>query len=103
MKGLIKVRQQYSVFGRGNINFLHPANQKVLAYTLDYGDQHVLIVNNLSRFSQPCELDLSHYNGWTPVEMLGNVTFPRIGDLPYFITLGPHAFYWFRLEKGEQS
>jgi len=58
----------------------------------------VLIVSNLSRFSQPVELDLSAYEGSTPVELLGEVTFPRIGELPYFITLGPHGFYWFRLE-----
>jgi maltose alpha-D-glucosyltransferase/alpha-amylase len=24
--------------------------------------------------------------------------FPPIGELPYFLTLGPHSFYWFRLE-----
>ena len=52
-----------------------------------YEDEHVLIINNLSRFSQPAELDLSHYNGWTPVEMFGETRFPPIGDLPYFITL----------------
>ncbi len=24
---------------------------------------------------------------------------PTIGKLPYLITLGPHGFYWFRLEQ----
>jgi maltose alpha-D-glucosyltransferase/alpha-amylase len=33
-----------------------------------------------------------------PVEMIGETTFPLIGDLPYFLTLGPHSFYWFRLD-----
>ena len=28
----------------------------------------------------------------TPVEMLGLTEFPRIGDLPYFLTLAPYAF-----------
>ncbi|WP_029215667.1 maltose alpha-D-glucosyltransferase [Kallotenue papyrolyticum] len=98
MKRLIRIRKRYQVFGRGSITFLHPENQKVLAYTRAYQQEHVLIVNNLSRFSQPAELDLSHYRGWTPVEMFGETRFPPIGELPYFITLGPHAFYWFRLE-----
>ena len=34
-----------------------------------------------------------------PVEMLGHIEFPRIGELPYFLTLGPHAFYWFTLHR----
>jgi maltose alpha-D-glucosyltransferase/alpha-amylase len=98
MKRLIRLRKRYKVFGRGNINFLHPQNEKVLAYTRNYEQEHVLIVNNLSRFPQPAEFDLRHYEGWTPVEMFGETRFPRIGELPYFLTLGPHSFYWFRLE-----
>ena len=35
----------------------------------------------------------------TPVEMLGLTEFPRIGDLPYFLTLAPYHFYWFRLQQ----
>jgi maltose alpha-D-glucosyltransferase/alpha-amylase len=99
MRRLIRVRKQYPVFGRGEIQFLHPENKKVLAYVRRGGGQHVLCVANLSRFSQPVEMDLREYNGWTPVELIGNTRFPRIGELPYFITLGPHGFFWFRLEQ----
>jgi maltose alpha-D-glucosyltransferase/alpha-amylase len=98
MKRLIRLRKRYKVFGRGSITFLHPENQKVLAYTRDYEQEHVLIINNLSRYPQPAELDLRRYQGWTPVEMFGETRFPPIGELPYFLTLGPHSFYWFRLE-----
>jgi maltose alpha-D-glucosyltransferase/alpha-amylase len=99
MKRLIRVRKQYPAFGRGAITFLDPANQKVLPYVRQYDGQTLLCVNNLSRFPQPCELDLSAYKGAVPIELIGGVRFPAIGDLPYFITLGPHGFYWFRLEK----
>jgi maltose alpha-D-glucosyltransferase/alpha-amylase len=34
----------------------------------------------------------------TPVEMLGDTRFPVIGRAPYFLSLGPHGFYWFRLK-----
>ncbi len=98
MKRLIRIRKRYPVFGRGAIEFLHPENHKVLAY-IRRDDQHVLVVNNLSRFVQPVELDLRHYAGWTPVEIFGETRFPPIGELPYFLTLGPHGFYWFRLER----
>src|SRR4029079_17297275 len=56
-------------------------------------------VANLARSVQPVELDLTRFKGLTPVEMLGLTEFPRIGDAPYFITLGPYAFYWFRLQQ----
>ena len=32
-----------------------------------------------------------------PHEMFGRSRFPAIGELPYFLTLGPHGFYWFEL------
>jgi maltose alpha-D-glucosyltransferase/alpha-amylase len=98
MKRLIRIRKRYQVFGRGDISFLYPENHKVLAYVRRYNDELVLIVNNLSRFVQPVELDLRGLNGMRPVEMIGNTPFPPIGELPYFLTLGPHGFYWFRLE-----
>ncbi len=98
MRRMIKIRKRYPVFGRGDITFLYPANRKILAYIRSYDSQMVLVVNNLSRFVQPVELDLHWLNGWRPVEMIGETPFPRIGELPYFLTLSPHGFYWFRLE-----
>jgi len=37
------------------------------------------------------------------MEMLGNHAFPRIGDQAYFLTLSPHSFFWFRLEKSDSQ
>lgn len=98
MKRMIALRRQYKAFGRGTIEFLRPENRKVLVYLRRYKAEVILVVANLSRFVQPVELDLSEFGGWGPVEMIGRTEFPSIGDLPYFITIGPHSFYWFRLE-----
>lgn len=103
IRRMIALRKQYKAFGRGTIQFLQPENRKVLAYLRRYREEVILVTANLSRFVQPAELDLSEFNGWNPVEMLGRVEFPRIGELPYFITLGPHAFYWFRLEPEAEA
>jgi maltose alpha-D-glucosyltransferase/alpha-amylase len=70
----------------------------VLAYVRRYGDDVVLCVANLARTVQPVELDMARFKGMTPVEMLGLTEFPRIGELPYFLTLPGYAFYWFRLQ-----
>ena len=87
------------MFGRGTIDFLPAQNRKVLAYVRHYEAETVLCVANLARSVQPVELNLSRFKGMTPVEMLGLTEFPRIGELPYVLTLGPYAFYWFRLEE----
>jgi maltose alpha-D-glucosyltransferase/alpha-amylase len=45
------------------------------------------------------ELDLRRFKGQIPIEMFGGNLFPRIGDMPYLLTLGPYQFYWFRLRR----
>ncbi len=98
MRNMIRLRKQFKVFGRGTIEFLSPANRKVLAYVRRYDEDVILCVANLSRTVQPAELDLAAFAGLTPVEMLGYTEFPVIGSAPYFLTLGPYEFYWFELQ-----
>ncbi|HUZ10296.1 MAG TPA: maltose alpha-D-glucosyltransferase [Acidimicrobiales bacterium] len=98
MKRLIGLRQRYRAFGRGSLELLRPDNRKVLAFIRRYEEERILVVVNLSRFAQGVELNLSEYRGATPIEVFGNMPFPKVGDLPYFVTLGPHGFYWFSLE-----
>ncbi len=98
MKRLISLRRQYKALGRGNIEFMQPLNRKVLVYIRRYKREVILCVVNLSRFVQPVELDLSEFKDLTPVELFGRTQFPPIGELPYFLTLGPNAFYWFKLD-----
>lgn len=97
-KRMIRIRKKYPVFGRGSIEFLYPENRKVLAFLRSDGTQTVLVVANLSRFSQPVELDLKRYQGMRLVELIGETPFPIIREEPYFLSLGPHGFYWFRVE-----
>ncbi|MDK2972221.1 MAG: maltose alpha-D-glucosyltransferase / alpha-amylase [Candidatus Sumerlaeota bacterium] len=101
LKRVLRIRKQHPVFGRGDIQFLHPDNRRVIAYLRRYGNDVVLIVNNLSRYCQYVELDLREYNGWMPVDLFGDGHFPLIGELPYLVTLGPHGLYWFRLVQPE--
>jgi maltose alpha-D-glucosyltransferase/alpha-amylase len=98
MKNIIRLRKQFKVFGRGTMEFLKSSNPRVLVYLRRYERDTILCVANLSRSAQPVELDLRELAGMTPVEMLGYTEFPPIGELPYFLTLGPHGFYWFELQ-----
>ena len=103
MRNMIALRKLFQVFGRGTLAFLDAANRKILAYLrdLDRGDgthETVLCVANLSRFAQPVSLDLAHYAGMSPVEMLGYVPFPTITEAPYALSLAPYSFLWLELQ-----
>jgi len=99
MQRLIEVRKSTVVFGRGSIEFLYPQNHRVLAYVRQFGRESILVVNNLSGSAQAVELDLSPHRGSVLIEMFGRNPFPRVGTLPYLLTLGPYQFYWFRLRR----
>ena len=99
MQRIITVRRSTGVFGRGSIEFLYPANHRILAYLRRLGKETVLVVNNLSGTAQAVELDLKRYKGNILIEMFGNNIFPRVGDLPYLLTLAPYQFFWFRLRR----
>jgi maltose alpha-D-glucosyltransferase/alpha-amylase len=98
MKRLIALRKRHKAFGGGTLEFLQPDNRKILAFLRRSQNECILVVANLSRFVQYVELDLAAFQGMMPVEMFGRVIFPPIGELPYLLTLGPHAFFWFTLE-----
>jgi maltose alpha-D-glucosyltransferase / alpha-amylase len=99
MRRLIRVRKSSRVFGRGSLEFLKPANHRVLGYQRKLQNEVVLVVNNLSGTAQAVELDLSSQAGAVPIEMSGGNIFPRIGKTPYLLTLGAFQFFWFRLRR----
>jgi maltose alpha-D-glucosyltransferase/alpha-amylase len=94
---MIEIRKRHPVFGLGEFIELNSSNPSVLAFVRELGDDRMLCVNNLSRFPQPVELDLRRFVGVSPVETMGGVPFPAIGELPYLLTLPGHGFYWFTL------
>jgi maltose alpha-D-glucosyltransferase/alpha-amylase len=100
---MIAARKQHPAFGLGTFTDLGGSNPSVFSFSRDFGDDTVLCVNNLSRFPQPVELDLRRWEGSEPVEMLGHVRFPRIGELPYLLTLSGHGFYWFLISRSEEE
>jgi maltose alpha-D-glucosyltransferase/alpha-amylase len=100
---MLAVRRRHASFGIGEFQDLGGSNPSVLAYLRVHENDVVLCVNNLSRFPQPLELSLSTWAGYTPIELTGRVPFPRIGNLPYLLTLPGHAFYWLQLCAPEET
>jgi maltose alpha-D-glucosyltransferase/alpha-amylase len=122
---MMEIRKRHPVFGLGAYDELTSSNPSVLAFVREYDTEgtlaaqrlarengtplerdttdRILCVNNLSRFPQPVELDLRKFIGVTPVECMGGVIFPPIGELPYLLTLPGHGFYWFQLPPAREE
>jgi maltose alpha-D-glucosyltransferase/alpha-amylase len=107
---MLQVRSQHPVLAVGTFETVDVENPSVLAYVrrgIDSDDDGqediVLCVNNLSRFAQPAELQMSAYAGLQPIELIGRIPFPKVGELPYFVTLPSHGFYWFALTQAEEE
>ena len=103
VKRMIGVRKQHQTFGRGSVEFLEPVNRKVLAFVRRHQDETILVVANLSRAVQGVSLDLSRFAGLFPVELRDRTEFPRIGTQPYFLSLAPYGFFWFRLQPSPSA
>ena len=97
MRRLIEVRKKYPAFGRGTFEVINAHNRRVLVFMRRHNGEDLLCVHSLSRYSQAVEIDLTDFAGRVPMELWSEQPFPTIGKAPYLLTLGPHAFFWFRL------
>ncbi|MBA2346952.1 MAG: maltose alpha-D-glucosyltransferase [Solirubrobacterales bacterium] len=103
LQRFISLRKEHPVFGLGTYEPMQTDNHRIFAHVRRYEDDLVLCVHNLARTAQPVELDLSEFEGRYPEEMFGRVKFPRIGELPYLLTLAPRGFFWFVLTPGQEE
>ncbi|MDB4963548.1 MAG: alpha-amylase [Myxococcales bacterium] len=99
MKRILAKRKEHRLFGRGTIEFQSGDNPRVLAFVRELEGEAVLVVANLSRFVQCARLNLERFKSMIPIELFGRMRFPEITEQPYFISLGPHDFYWLALDR----
>jgi maltose alpha-D-glucosyltransferase / alpha-amylase len=99
LQRFVALRKEHPVFGLGSYETLRTTNPRVFAHLRQHDGDTVLCVHNLARSAQAVELDLSRFEGRTPIEMIGRTHFPAIGELPYLLTFGPRGFYWFLLPE----
>jgi maltose alpha-D-glucosyltransferase/alpha-amylase len=103
MHRFIALRKEHPVFGFGSYEPIRSSNPRIFSLIRRFEDDLVLCVHNLARSAQAVELDLSEFEGRSPVEMFGRSRFPAIGQLPYLLTLGPRGFFWFTLEESDHE
>jgi maltose alpha-D-glucosyltransferase/alpha-amylase len=103
LRRFIAMRKEHPVFGFGTYEPITPSNPRIFAHLRRFEDDVILCVHNMARSAQAVELDLSAYEGRSPVELFGRAKFPKIGQLPYLLTLAPRGFYWFQLVPEEEE
>jgi maltose alpha-D-glucosyltransferase / alpha-amylase len=102
LRRFIAMRKEHPVFGFGTYEPIETSNRRIFAHLRRWEDDLVLCVHNLAKSAQAVELDLSDKAGRFPVELFGRSRFPRVGELPYLLTLAPRGFYWFQLVPEEE-
>ncbi|MBD3403460.1 maltose alpha-D-glucosyltransferase, partial [candidate division GN15 bacterium] len=102
MKRVIGMRKRFKSLSQGTFEHVSSDNPHILSFVRSYEDETILVVANLSRFSQVVELDLEDFAGYVPEEVFSQNVFPAIRKETYTLTLGPHNHYWLMLQKEEQ-
>ena len=101
MRRMIAMRKRFKAFGCGSLEVQSSDNPKVLTFIRSHAEEKLLVVINLSRFSQTVTVDLSHYAGMIPEELFSRNRFPLIQEARYHFTMGPYGYFWFVLRSTE--
>jgi maltose alpha-D-glucosyltransferase/alpha-amylase len=101
MRRTIAMRKRFRAFGCGSLEMLPSDNPKILTFMRIFEEEKLLVVINLSRFSQTVTVDLSRYSGMIPEEVFSRNRFPLIQETRYHFTVGPHDYFWFVLRNTE--
>ncbi len=103
MRRMIDLRKRFKAFSRGSFEFVTPDNPKVLAFVRSHGDETVLVMINLSRFSQAVEISAPRFAGFSPEDLFSRNRFPVIKESPYVVLLGGYAYHLLLMKKEAES
>ena len=95
LRHMIAVRKQHVAFGRGSFAWVECESLAVAAYVRQYGDDRVLVVNNLSSVNQAVTLKLPLAG--QPQDLLGQRTMPAVVDGTLTLELKPYQYLWAKI------
>jgi maltose alpha-D-glucosyltransferase/alpha-amylase len=99
LRRVLRTHRLDPVFRGSPMRILDVPNPAIFAFVREGPSGAVLCVNNFSRFVQPALVPTAPWKGRTPVDLIGGAAFPSITRDEYLFSVGPHSFYWFRLES----
>ena len=103
LKHAIGMRKRLNVFGRGEIKFIETSNAKILSFARYDEDQCIIVVANLSQFSQAATLNLSAYKDCDITEVFSQNRFMKVEGSDYPITIGPYGYFWLQAEAADKK
>ncbi len=103
MRNIIAMRKRLQLFGTGDMKFIETNNNKVLCFVRSHEKQRVVVVANLSQFSQAATLNLSEFKNCDVTEVFSQNRFRSVATGEYPITIGPYGYYWFQLDVLEKE
>lgn len=103
IKNTVAMRKRLQVFGRGDLKFIDSSNAKVLSFARSYEGQTVIVVANLSQFSQATTLALSGFKDADITEVFSQNKFKSVEKGDYDITIGPYGYFWFQVDKPDNK
>jgi maltose alpha-D-glucosyltransferase/alpha-amylase len=103
IKNVLAMRKRLNVFGRGDLKFIDSSNAKVLAFVRTYEQQRLIVVANLSQFSQATTLNLTDFKDCDITEAFSQNRFRSVETAEYPITIGPYGYFWFQADDSDKK
>jgi len=103
MKNIMAMRKRLHIFGRGEMKFIESSNAKVISFVRTLDKHRIIVVANLSQFSQAATLNLSEYKGCDITEVFSQNRFMSVDEGNYPITIGPYGYFWFQVDTAEKK
>jgi maltose alpha-D-glucosyltransferase/alpha-amylase len=97
MRHLLHTRRGAGVLGRGACDLIDTEHPSVLAYLRHQEPAAVLVLANFAARSRCVRLDLSAFQGETPVDLVHGAKLDPIGGEATPFVLPPFGFQWWRL------
>jgi maltose alpha-D-glucosyltransferase/alpha-amylase len=98
LRHMIAVRKQHPSFGRGSFAWAECESLAIAAYVRQYGDDRVLVVNNLSSKPQAVTLKAPlASSGGEPQDLLGMQILPAMEDGTLTLELKPYQYLWIKV------
>jgi maltose alpha-D-glucosyltransferase / alpha-amylase len=103
IKNVLAMRKRLHVFGRGEMKFIESSNAKVLCFLRKSENHRIIVVANLSQFSQAATLRFDDFRDCDITEVFSQNRFPPVEGKEYAITLGPYGYFWFQVDDSEKK
>jgi maltose alpha-D-glucosyltransferase / alpha-amylase len=103
IRNVLSMRKRLNVFGRGDMKFIESSNAKVLCFVRTHEKQRIIVVANLSQFSQATALDFSQFKECDITEVFSQNKFLSVTTGEYPITIGPYGYFWFQVDATEKK